>query len=328
MARWRPVWLAGFATLALSCGEGATEDGVTITEEMRAAVVRDSVPAPKANRTSAKIKPLVQDHAQAKLATSPSPAPAEERFPLYGTADYLFANIYRRMEMEENILGYMRRGTSFRARWTGERRGCRSGWAELANGGYICSGRGFTVTTEPFEPENAPIPPAVHDALPYAYGYTVRDNVPQYGELPDKQTEGEVFTAIRALRAWESNRAAEAVSTAVGPDGGVAAPAYAPVISRSPAGLFNLPEGAPRLPDALRAMMLKGFYVSLDGAIAAPSGDMFLRTVRGTFVRQDDLIMNTPPASRGVILGGDWQLPIAITHRKGMRATRLDPATN
>jgi hypothetical protein len=239
-------------------------------------------------------------------------------FPLLGTAEHLYANIYRAPMIEENLLGYMRRGASFRARATSERKGCRAGWVELEHGGYVCTGRGFTISTTPTEVEDAPIPPALHAALPYAYAYTVRDDVPQYAMMPDANTQGAAIGAIRTLREWEKAQAAAL-------DAG-AETAPAPIVSRIPGGGFPLPPGAPALPESLRAIMLKGFYVSLDGALAGPEGDRFLRTVRGTYVREADLIVNKPPASRGVLLGGEWTLPIAITKIRGSRATRLDDA--
>jgi lipoprotein-anchoring transpeptidase ErfK/SrfK len=44
-------------------------------------------------------------------------------------------------------------------------------------------------------------------------------------------------------------------------------------------------------------------------------------------VRADQLVMATPPSMRGVVLGGDWHLPMAFVFRAGARRLELDPVS-
>ncbi len=83
----------------------------------------------------------------------------------------------------------------------------------------------------------------------------------------------------------------------------------------------------PDLPDYLRTRMLRGFYVSLDQEETSEAGRRFYRTVRGGYVRATELTPNEPPESRGVVLGGDWTLPVGIVYRTGVHSLRREPAT-
>lgn len=300
MFRGRCALLLLLALTNVSCGDPQASkpaDTEALTEAPRT--------APKTKHKRHKKATFAA--AAAAIQTPPPPSP----FPLYGVATNMYANIYRTPVTEENILGYMRKGAHFRARTASVRRGCSQGWVELEHGGYVCPGKGYTVGEEPTELDDAPIPPALTDALPYAYGYTVRNDVPQYASLPDLKAEDASIASVRTLRAWEAAQAAAAGT--VDADAGVPATPLLVGNSRPDTTVA----GVPPLPEVLKSVMLKGFYVSLDGLVEGDPKRQFLRTVRGTFVRDTDLLRNVPPSSRGVVLGDDWQLPIAIAYRKG-----------
>jgi len=286
----------------------------------------------------------------------------EAAYPLHGVVYHFIAQVFAAPDGRQPI-GYMRRGSQFRARAGVGGRGCRS-WHEVPGGGFVCRGKGFLIGEEPQTFEPSPNPPALDDALPYLYAYTMRDVVPQYWRLPTMTEEQELDATLRELavrervrRRAEERAAAEAArtaedaaeeaaegSTAV-PDAGVAGPAeeVEAVAARADAVEAPPPPGAEAeegtaaaeedagdedgLPDYLRTRMLRGFYVSLDQEETTEAGRRFLRTVRGGYVRATELRPNEPPESRGVVLGGAWQLPIGIVFRTGARSLTRQPST-
>jgi hypothetical protein len=65
--------------------------------------------------------------------------------------------------------------------------------------------------------------------------------------------------------------------------------------------------------------MRRGFYVSID-RLETIEGRRFYRTIRGAYVPADAVTENHPPAMRGVVLGGRWQLPVGFVYRGGVRS--------
>ncbi len=179
----------------------------------------------------------------------------------------------------------------------------------------------------------------------------MRDVVPQYWRLPTM--EEELFSEstlrdriARERRARERAAAAAAVVPPPVPDAGVAADgdatgeegeARADAVEAPPPpgseGEEGTAESEPQsaedeaLPDYLRLGMLRGFYVSLDREETTEAGRNFYRTIRGGYVRTTELRPNEPPESRGVVLGGEWQLPVGIVFRSGAHQYRRIPAT-
>jgi lipoprotein-anchoring transpeptidase ErfK/SrfK len=275
----------------------------------------------------------------------------ERAYPLYGVCYHFLAQIFAEPRAGARVVGYMRRGAQFRARSVGVRgRGCSGGWHVVPGDGYVCKGAGYQIGTGPQTFEPSPVPPALEDALPYAYAKTVRDDVPQYWALPTESQVLEAARAVAAIAAEEQRRAqASTPPSAVSVRGGVgrggsdsggsssagesfdAAGRADAVDAPPPPGQAAVtvdatPTPLDRLPDFLRMRMLSGFYVSLDREEEGPTG-RFFRTVRGGYVRADQVVMATPPSMRGVVLGGDWRLPMAFVFRSGARRLEMDPVS-
>ena len=81
----------------------------------------------------------------------------EQRYPLHGVAFHLQAQIFSEPNERGQVIGYLRRGTRFRAASGKAGKGCDRAWHELASGGFVCAGRGFALgkTPQDFEPSPA-----------------------------------------------------------------------------------------------------------------------------------------------------------------------------
>jgi lipoprotein-anchoring transpeptidase ErfK/SrfK len=279
----------------------------------------------------------------------------EAAYPLHGVVYHFIAQVFERPD-DDHPIGYMRRGSQFRAKRAVSGPGCGS-WHEVPGGGFVCAGKGFLIGETPQTFEPSPRPPALDDALPYNYAYTMRDVVPQYWRLPTMEEELFSEGVLRELAERERRRAelaeeqaaaALAAATTAGSDAGVAdtdgdqlaegAEARADAVEAPPPPGSEAEEGTIEaetdegeeddgLPDYLRTRMLRGFYVSVDREESTEAGRRFYRTIRGGYVRATELRPNEPPESRGVVLGGAWQLPVAIVWRNGPHQYRRVPAT-
>jgi hypothetical protein len=274
----------------------------------------------------------------------------EAAYPLHGVVYHFIAQVFAAPDGQRPI-GYMRRGSQFRAKNGVRGPGCES-WHEVPGGGFVCRNKGYLIGETPQTFDPSPRPPALDDALPYLYAYTMRDVVPQYWRLPTQEEEQATETALRAHASRERARqaalaAAPPSSTpATSPDASVEATddaetpggsARADAVEAPPPPGTEAEEGTAEaeedagdeegLPEFLRARMLRGFYVSLDREESTEAGRRFYRTVRGGYVRATELRPNEPPESRGVVLGGGWQLPIGVVFRTGARSLRRQPVS-
>ena len=223
--------------------------------------------------------------------------PIDRTHPAYGLTLYHMTNVVDAPRKDGRVLGYLRRGARFRASEEVGRDGCTRGWFEALGGGYVCHGEGVLVDSTPPPAQDPPVLPTLSDPLPYRYMKTVNKDVPQYVRLPTVEEEQAALQAIAA--------------------------APKPV---GDAGVAPLP--AP-LHALVRTRMQPGFYVSVDREVRdEASGRVFMRTVRGGYVRADQLVEAKLPTGVGVALGGRLKLPIAFVYRAGAPAVRLDPVQN
>ncbi|HJL27254.1 MAG TPA: hypothetical protein RMH80_33855, partial [Polyangiaceae bacterium LLY-WYZ-15_(1-7)] len=178
-------------------------------------------PAPEPSANAAPAPPPPDPEAEARARAEAARAAFEARFPNHGVTYHFLARVRGRPHHEGPIVGYMRRGSRFRASERVPGVGCARGWFEVPGGGFVCRGEGFKIGAEPQTFEPAPQPPALEGALPYSYAYAARDDVAQFWRLPSEAEESEVAEAFAQLR-----RAAEAEAEALSPnpDAGVPAP--------------------------------------------------------------------------------------------------------
>lgn len=267
----------------------------------------------------------------------------EREYPWHGIAYHFLAQVHARADGESPVLGYMRRGSHFRAQPGLRGRGCGGGWHRVAGGGYVCRGSGFALGDRPQSFEPSPVGAATDDALPYVYAWVARDDAPQYWRLPTRAEE-------RIAQAWiERQREAEARAEIATPDEpSEAAPEEAAEAApeeglEAPPGLDV--EGAAEqnaepsgdagvaaadepeedvAPAFLRMRMRRGFYVSVD-RLETVEGRRFYRTIRGAYVPAAAMTENQPTTMRGVVLGGRWQLPVGFVYRGGVRELSRAP---
>ncbi|MCB9602682.1 MAG: L,D-transpeptidase [Sandaracinus sp.] len=345
-----------FCCLALACGpesiavtaepapfEEEPADVVPVTDE--APVVREtprSAPSPEvAAVPEAPAEPVRDPAAEAAAAARAAREAFEARFPNHGVTFHFLARVRAEPRSDAAVVGYLRRGSRFRASDRVPGVGCARGWHEVPGDGFVCRGEGFLVGREPQTFEPSPLPPSLEDALPYPYAYAGRDDVPQYWRLPSEAEEHAARDAFRAI-AQASVIDVDAGVPAAEPDAdGVAAdvadeveappaPGGADEAQDAPAAdpaLVAAARGAVELPNFVRIRMRRGFYVSLDGEENVGSRT-FARTVRGTYVPADALTPNEPPEHRGVVLGEGWPLPIGFVYRGGTRRLRREAATD
>lgn len=280
-------------------------------------------------REAAEIRARAEAEAAARSREEAERRVEEERLaferahPMHGVTYHFLGRIYAEPSDRGRVIGYMRRGTTFRATERMAGRGCERGWHRLSTGGFVCRGDGFLLGTTPQTFTPSPLPARLADALPYPYAYTSRRSVPQYYRVPTPEEEALVATIFERLDAEQAQRA----------DGGVPTEQEAPPPDESPDGGVPMTDGGvpatpdDGLPDYVRMRMLRGFYVSVDGTEG--EGDRaYVRTVRGAYVRESALTPNDPPAHRGVLIGGSWQLPIAFVYRAGAHKLVRDTMTD
>ncbi len=350
--------LAACALLACDLSKGA-DDGSGVDASPRGATPR-----------SERSRVVMAARSETQKASSVAGSTVEDRsgrvdaaqeafdraFPKHGIAYHFLAQIHSEPNRSAMVIGYMRRGSRFRASERVPGVGCARGWHRVPGSGFVCRGEGYKVGDVPQSFEGSPIAPSLDDALPYYYAYALRDGLPQYWRVPTKSEEDVAERYVGRLRRERERRLAEesveedesegqsaalpesngasqdpdgAARTSDGAAPGVDENRIEAVEAPAPPGANTEPEEAENAdvgPSYVRLEMRKGFYVSIDQE-EKDAGRGFFRTVRGTYVRKERLVPNQPPVHRGVVLGSSWTLPIAFVYRRGVHRLRSDPAT-
>ncbi len=261
---------------------------------------------------------------------------ARERFerehPWHGVAYHFVAQVHARADGRSPVVGYVRRGTQLRAQAPLRGPGCARGWHRVAGGGFVCRGNGFALGDSPQTFDPSPVPVALDEALPYAYAWVARDDVPQFWRLPSQAEEAAAVDWIRRQRESEQASAQaepegdESQPDLEAPPGlGDASEANAEAPSAS-VGSAAVDGGVPDAqPSVLRMRMRRGYYVSIDRLETTVDGRRFYRTIRGAYVPADALTEARPPHMRGVVLGGRWSLPMGFVYRDGVRSLSRNP---
>lgn len=299
-------------------------------------------------------QPAPDPEAIARAREEAARARFEAEYPLHGVAYHFLAQVHRRADGGSPVVGYMRRGAQFRAQTGLRGPGCPRGWHRVPGDGFVCRGNGFALGESPQTFDPSPVSPVIDGALPYAYTWVARDDVPQYWRLPTREEETIARDWISRRRAEEERLAASAAastaSTAAAstPDDTTAdtledAEGEPQPDLEAPPGLegdadaenvevavdAGVPEAAApaddEMPSFLRMRMRRGFYVSID-RLEVVDGRRFYRTIRGAYVPADAVTEATPPTMRGVVLGGRWSLPLGFVFRGGVRGLTREPA--
>ena len=292
----------------------------------RAPDERGVVPeAPRVVNTAVEVLlPPFDAEAEARARQEAAREAFEQAWPQHGIAYHFLAQVHARADASSPVVGYMRRGSRFRAKAAVRGPGCARGWSEVVGGGFVCRGEGFSIGEGPQTFEPSPVAPALEDALPYAYGYVAREEAPQFWRLPTADEERATAPVMGRLRELAALRAGAAVAGEPGAEPDLEAPPG----QRADPGARALPGsdagvGDALLPEFLRMRMERGFYVSLDRE-EADGERRFFRTIRGNYVPSEVLAEAHPSTMRGVVLGGEWQLPLGFVFRRGVHALVRD----
>ncbi len=238
-----------------------------------------------------------------------SPVAAEEaarqariarEWPLHGLVTGLQLVIRTEPNPDATTLGWLRIGSRIRLKPGATRTStCSTGWYRVYPTGWACSGEGITVGGTP--PVNALViaPPAREAPLPYPYYFVKDDAVPEYHRVPsrDEQREAMAFsTRIQELRAQDEGK-----------------------VGRLLRG--ELP-GQPPYPIFVRMFLQRGWFVAAAG-IEVRAFRRFVRTVRGRYIKEAQLLPRNASSFHGVELTGDVQLPMAWVVREVRPFTRV-----
>jgi hypothetical protein len=298
-------------TLGVDGGDGAPEAAPAPQEPApapapdEAARLAAMAQAVAAAAEEADEQPLPVDEAdEAEVAANEEPAPAPQEpveetgqeLPLAAVAYQFVTDIVEEPRPGSRVIGYLRRGAKVRVTERVRGRGCERGWHGVEGGGYVCHADGVVVGEDPPPWPDAPVAARLDSPLPYDYYGTVRDFVPEYFALPTRQQEAQVASLVRSLPATDAGAEVEEVP----PDAG------------APSSI--------QLPEAVRALLARGFIVSV-----TEGQGRWVRTVRGRYVERTVLTEREGPEFAGVELGQDLTLPIAFVVVGRAKALRPRP---
>lgn len=225
-----------------------------------------------------------------------------EHFPKHGLVTGLQLKVRSEPDPEANVLGWLRIGSRVRLKaQEGTSATCSSGWYPLYPQGYVCAGEGVKVGDEPPESEFVVAPPEREAALPYQYWYVKEEMVPEYHRLPSRNEQ-------RAAQAYADR--------------------YNALLEKSEtkAAKFLAGELSNEVtsPAVVNRYLKRGFFVAGAGT-EERARRIFVRTVRGRFVKQSRLIERTGHDMTGVELGDEHKLPLAFALRTApIRFKKID----
>ena len=233
---------------------------------------------------------LASDPGSAERQATPKEMPDPYLgFPLYGLVTGTVVTVRKSADPTSIPLGWLRRGEIVRLKPSSEKSStCRSGWHPLHPQGFVCAGEGIAVSeSTPAIPEEERAQADRHSPLPYSY-FLVKDNkVPEFHQVPSR----------------DQQRAAQAYAEAW----------QALLIPGSEKKLATFLEGKlagqPAKPASVRRFLERGYYVASTGAVVR-SQRRFAHTVRGSFVKEQQLTPKTGAQFQGVELKDGKTLPI------------------
>ena len=275
-------------------------------------------PAPSDERAS-EPSPVSAAPATPAAPAAPEAPPAE---PKRIFAKRFVVNVRTRPDSEAPRIGYLRGGAVLDAT-TAEPVGdigCRRGWYELTTGGFVCNGRDVIAFDGERLPEVRATPADTSAKLPYQYGYSRRNNVAVYRNLPSDE-EAAQYEGYRIPGREPAPAAAS--------DGGAAAALDAGTPATEDAGgpptLESLQARADEEGEEtiLMRRMLKGFYVSLDRDFRI-ARRRYWRTQQNEYIPYDMLGLARGSDFAGVELGEGALSPGWITSRRTRAYTRRD----
>lgn len=224
----------------------------------------------------------------------------DREWPRHGLLTKTQITVRDQADPESRILGWLRIGAHVRLRGEPIRTpSCSTGWYEIYPRGYACAGQGIDVTDTAPAAEST-IAPDLDSALPYSYWFVKEAIVPEWFQLPsrDDQRAADAFVA----RFQEIRR--ESPERAVRFRGG------------------QLPN-EPHAPPEVGRFLDYGNFVASNG-VEVRSRRRFVRTVRGTYVKEAQLEQRTGSSFQGVELVEGRTLPVAWAIRAAQPMIRRE----
>ncbi len=212
-------------------------------------------------------------------------------FPLFGLVTGVELAVRKEADPTSTVLGWLRVGSLVHLQPRPVKTTtCSSGWYRIYPKGYACTGEGIEVNDHP---EAGAIPPAARDApLPYAYYYVKETMVPEYHRLPsrDEQRAAEAFA--KRYQAFVADGKARRAQMLM--DGKL--------------------RNEPTRPAVVARYLDRGFFLAVTG-VEVRAFRRFVRTVRGTYVKEARLERRSSPTFHGIELDDTHTLPIAFALR-------------
>jgi hypothetical protein len=239
---------------------------------------------------------LSSDQVQASATNAPAPDPYQD-FPLYGLVSGAQLTVRDKPEPTALTLGWLRRGEIVRLKPEPQKSPtCASGWYRLHPRGFACAGEGIKVSDKPPTVADEDRAQARRDQpMPYDYYFVKEARAAEYHQLPSRDQQRSVRDYVTALLGVEAEGNARKLA------------------------LFlegKLPK-QPTRHAVVRRLLDRGFFVT-GTSVAVRSSRRFVHTVRGSFIKEQELAAKTAPSFQGVELGNGRALPVVWAVRTGV----------
>ncbi len=225
----------------------------------------------------------------------------DREYPMHGLVTAAQLIIRAEADPEALEIGWLRLGGRIRAKREPVRTpNCSTGWYELYPRGFACAGQGIEIGEEPPAAPAAENAADTESALPYRY-YLVREpQVPEYHRLPSRDEQRAALAHGRRyveLLNDDQERRAELLR-----DG-------------------RLPNEPP-MPTVVARYLERGFWVA-SNAIEVRAFRRFVRTVRGSYIKEAQLAEHTDGPFHGIELDEETTLPVAWAVRASRPLRRV-----
>lgn len=224
----------------------------------------------------------------------------DREFPMHGVVTAPQIPVRTDHEPEAQVVGWLRLGGHVRARperVVGPR--CNTGWYALYPRGWACAGQGIDMRDDaPADELGWAADRAA--ALPYRYLVVTQPQTPEYHQLPSREAQRQAAEhGARYAQLLDDGQERRAALLREG-------------------RLANEPSS----PAVVVRYLHRGFYVAGAG-VETRSQRRFVRTVRGSYVREAELEERTGADFAGVVLTEPRTLPIAWAVRESQPMRRV-----
>ncbi|MCA9580981.1 MAG: L,D-transpeptidase [Myxococcales bacterium] len=283
------AFLLGLASLAMAGCDASAGCNATVAKTTSTA----SQPA----------DPSLLEAQEDEAAEARRQARLDREWPLHGLVTGLQLVIRKEPNPDSAPVGFLRIGSRVRLRGEPEKSPtCASGWYRALPEGWACSGEGILIGERPPEGEFEVPPPKRDVPLPYTYWFVKEPMVPEYHRPPsrDEQRAALAYAEHYLELLAKNEKRAERFLAGEGP-------------------------GGPPRPAVVHRFLNRGFYVAGVG-VEVRARRAFVRTVRGRYIKQAQLLESTGSDFHGVELGPEHSLPVAWAVRTARPMIRRDRA--